>query len=83
MDHLGQENRELKEEVARLTALMESFMAAQSQSSPTPSTPSQRTVTSEIISSNNIWKYFLHQRSIVLVTKYDTREKENEHPMDL
>ncbi|KAI5389495.1 hypothetical protein KIW84_074960 [Lathyrus oleraceus] len=39
MDHLEQENRELKEEVARLTALMESLMAAQSQSSPTPSTP--------------------------------------------
>ncbi|KAI5406028.1 hypothetical protein KIW84_052692 [Lathyrus oleraceus] len=29
MDHLEQENHELKEEVARLTALMESFMAAQ------------------------------------------------------
>ena len=51
MDHLVQENHELKEEVARLTALMESFMAAQSQSSPTPSTPPQRTVISEIVSS--------------------------------
>ena len=51
MDHLEQENRELKEEVARLTALMESLMAAQSQSSPTPSTPPQRTVISEIVSS--------------------------------
>ena len=30
MDHLEQENRELKEEVARLSALMESFLAAQS-----------------------------------------------------
>ncbi|KAI5415960.1 hypothetical protein KIW84_041119 [Lathyrus oleraceus] len=39
MDHLEQENCELKEEVARLSALMESFLAAQSQSSPTPSTP--------------------------------------------
>ncbi|KAI5442500.1 hypothetical protein KIW84_011523 [Lathyrus oleraceus] len=51
MDHLEQENRELKEEVARLTALMESFLAAQSQSSPTPSTPPQRTVISEIVTS--------------------------------
>jgi hypothetical protein len=51
MDHLEQENRELKEEVARLTALMESFLAAQSQSSPTPSTPPQRTVISEVASS--------------------------------
>ncbi|KAI5437691.1 hypothetical protein KIW84_023708 [Lathyrus oleraceus] len=49
--YLPQENRELKEEVARLTALMESFMAAQSQSTPTPSTPPQRTVISEIASS--------------------------------
>ncbi|KAI5420485.1 hypothetical protein KIW84_044328 [Lathyrus oleraceus] len=51
MDHLEQENRELKEEVARLSALMESFLAAQNQSSPTPSTPPQRTVVSEIVSS--------------------------------
>ncbi|KAI5410017.1 hypothetical protein KIW84_055479 [Lathyrus oleraceus] len=51
MDHLEQENKELKEEVARLTALMESFLAAQSQSSPTPSTPPQRTVISEVASS--------------------------------
>ncbi|KAI5402209.1 hypothetical protein KIW84_050002 [Lathyrus oleraceus] len=51
MDHLEQENCELKEEVARLSALMESFLAAQSQSSPTPSTPPQRTVISEIVSS--------------------------------
>ncbi|KAI5422104.1 hypothetical protein KIW84_045524 [Lathyrus oleraceus] len=51
MDHLEQENRELKEEVARLTALMESFLAAQSQSSPTHSTPPQRMVISEVASS--------------------------------
>ncbi|KAI5409944.1 hypothetical protein KIW84_055415 [Lathyrus oleraceus] len=51
MDHLEQENHELKEEVARLSALMETFLAAQSQSSPTPSTPPQRTVLSEIVSS--------------------------------
>ncbi|KAI5444883.1 hypothetical protein KIW84_013237 [Lathyrus oleraceus] len=51
MDHSEQENRELKEEVARLTALMESFLAAQSQSSPTPSTPPQRTVISEVVTS--------------------------------
>ncbi|KAI5401651.1 hypothetical protein KIW84_066213 [Lathyrus oleraceus] len=51
MDHLEQENRELKEEVARLSALMESFLAAQSQCSPTPVTPPQRTVISEIVSS--------------------------------
>ncbi|KAI5438405.1 hypothetical protein KIW84_024232 [Lathyrus oleraceus] len=51
MDNLEQENRELKEEFARLSALMESFLAAQSQSSPTPSTPPQRTVISEIVSS--------------------------------
>ncbi|KAI5434921.1 hypothetical protein KIW84_021662 [Lathyrus oleraceus] len=51
MDHLEQENRELKEEVARLSALMESFLAAQSQSSSTPLTPAQRTVISEIVSS--------------------------------
>ncbi|KAI5439280.1 hypothetical protein KIW84_024886 [Lathyrus oleraceus] len=51
MDHLEQENRELKEEVARLSALMESFLAAQNQPSPTPATPPQRTVISEIVSS--------------------------------
>ncbi|KAI5433976.1 hypothetical protein KIW84_021000 [Lathyrus oleraceus] len=51
MDHLEQENRELKEEVARLSALMESFLAAQNQSSPIPATPPQRTVISEIVSS--------------------------------
>ncbi|KAI5445327.1 hypothetical protein KIW84_013528 [Lathyrus oleraceus] len=51
MDHLEQENRELKEEVAKLSALMESFLAAQNQSSPTPATSPQRTVISEIVSS--------------------------------
>ncbi|KAI5421826.1 hypothetical protein KIW84_045313 [Lathyrus oleraceus] len=51
MDHLEQENRELKEEVARLTASIESFLAAQSQSSPMPSTPPQRTVIFEIVTS--------------------------------
>jgi len=37
--------------VARLTTLMESFLAAQSQSSLTPATPPQRTVISEVASS--------------------------------
>ena len=45
MEHLEQENRELKDEIARLTAMMESVLAAQNQSSPTPATPPpQRTV---------------------------------------
>ncbi|KAI5404803.1 hypothetical protein KIW84_051823 [Lathyrus oleraceus] len=51
MDHLEQENRELKEEVARLSALMESFLAAQNQPSLTPATPPQRTVISKVVSS--------------------------------
>ncbi|KAI5429089.1 hypothetical protein KIW84_033907 [Lathyrus oleraceus] len=51
MDHLEQENRELKEEVARLSALMEQFLAAQNQPSPPLATPPQRTVISEIVSS--------------------------------
>ncbi|KAI5434403.1 hypothetical protein KIW84_021300 [Lathyrus oleraceus] len=51
MDHLEQENRELKKEVARLSALMESFLAAQNKPSPTPATPPQRTVISEVVSS--------------------------------
>ena len=38
MEHLEQENRELKDEIARLTTLMESVIAAQNQSSPTPAT---------------------------------------------
>ena len=45
MDQLEQENRELKEEVARLGALMEQLLAAQNQ----PATPVQRTVISEIV----------------------------------
>ncbi|KAI5402070.1 hypothetical protein KIW84_066515 [Lathyrus oleraceus] len=51
MDHLEQENRELKDEVARLTALMEQFLAAQNQPSPMPATPPQRTVIFEVASS--------------------------------
>ena len=39
MEHLEQENRELKDEIARLTAMTESVLAAQSQSSPTAATP--------------------------------------------
>jgi hypothetical protein len=47
MEHLEQENRELKDEIARLTAMMESVLASQNQSSPTPATPPpQRTVIS-------------------------------------
>ncbi|KAI5422148.1 hypothetical protein KIW84_045564 [Lathyrus oleraceus] len=48
MDHLEQENRELKDEISQLTAMMESVLAAQSQSSPTPTTPPQMTVISEV-----------------------------------
>ncbi|KAI5441646.1 hypothetical protein KIW84_010921 [Lathyrus oleraceus] len=51
MDHLEQESRELKEEVARLSALMEQFLDAQNQPSPTPITPPQRTVISEVVSA--------------------------------
>ena len=51
MEHLEQENRELKDEIARLTAMMESVLAAQSQSSPTPATPPARTVISEVATS--------------------------------
>ncbi|KAI5436560.1 hypothetical protein KIW84_022892 [Lathyrus oleraceus] len=51
MDQLEQENRELKEEVARLSALMEQFSAAQNQPSPPPATPPQRIVISEVVSS--------------------------------
>ncbi|XP_050915376.1 uncharacterized protein LOC127130403 [Lathyrus oleraceus] len=52
MDHLEQEKQELKEEVPRLTALMESVIAAQNQPSPTPATPHQRTVISEVVSTS-------------------------------
>lgn len=50
MNHLEQENREIKEEVARITALIESVIAAQNQPSSTFATPSQRTVISEVVS---------------------------------
>jgi hypothetical protein len=51
MSQLEQENRVMKEEVARLSALMEQFLAAQNQPSPPPATPPQRTVISEVVSS--------------------------------
>ncbi|KAI5440834.1 hypothetical protein KIW84_010337 [Lathyrus oleraceus] len=51
MDQLEQENRELKEEVARLSALMEQFLASQNKPSPPPATPPQRTVISEVVAS--------------------------------
>ncbi|XP_050919864.1 uncharacterized protein LOC127137447 [Lathyrus oleraceus] len=51
MDHLEQENRKLKKEVVRLAALMESVIAAQNQLSPTPATPQQRTLISEIVTT--------------------------------
>ena len=52
MEHLEQENRKLKDEIARLTTMMESVLAAQNQSSPTPITPpSQRIVISEVATS--------------------------------
>ncbi|KAI5439317.1 hypothetical protein KIW84_024914 [Lathyrus oleraceus] len=50
MEHLEQENRDL-EEIARLTAMMESVLAAQSQFSLTPATPPHRTVISEVVTS--------------------------------
>ncbi|CAL5213574.1 unnamed protein product [Lathyrus oleraceus] len=52
MEHLEQENKDFKEEMARLTTMMESMLAASSQSSPTPATPPpQRTVISEVATS--------------------------------
>jgi hypothetical protein len=51
IEHLEQENRELKDEITRLTAMMESILATQSQASPTPATPPARTVTSEVATS--------------------------------
>lgn len=51
MDHLEQENWELKEEIARLTALMEYVIATQNQPTSTPATPQQRTDISEIVST--------------------------------
>jgi hypothetical protein len=42
----------LKDEIARLTSMMDSVLAAQSQSSSTPATPPpQRTVISEVATS--------------------------------
>jgi hypothetical protein len=51
MEHLEKENKDLKEEISRLTAMMESVLAVQSQASPTPATPPQRTVISEVATS--------------------------------
>ncbi|KAI5441686.1 hypothetical protein KIW84_010943 [Lathyrus oleraceus] len=52
MEHLEQENKDLKVGIARLTAMMESVLAAQSLSSPMPITPPpQRTVISEVATS--------------------------------
>lgn len=57
MDHLEQENRELREEVTilkdsfeRLTAMVEALVAANNPPLP-PQTPLQRTMISEIIST--------------------------------
>lgn len=47
MEHLEQENRQLKDEIARLTTLVESVITAQNQPSLHPATPPpQRTVIS-------------------------------------
>ena len=51
MEHLEQEDRELKDDISRLTAMMESVLAAQSQASPTPATPPTRNVISEVVTS--------------------------------
>jgi hypothetical protein len=51
MEHLEQENMDLKEEIARLTSMMESVLAAQSQASPIPTTPPARTVIFEVATS--------------------------------
>ncbi|KAI5446420.1 hypothetical protein KIW84_014304 [Lathyrus oleraceus] len=51
MDQLEQENRELRDEVARLGALMEQLLAAQNQPALPPATPVQRTVISEVATS--------------------------------
>ena len=57
MDQLKQENRELREEVStlkdsleRLSAMMESLVAAQNQPPSPPPSPVQRTIISEIVS---------------------------------
>ncbi|XP_050895974.1 uncharacterized protein LOC127102673 [Lathyrus oleraceus] len=53
MENLEQENRELKDEIARITSLMEFVNAAQNQpSSPPATSPPQRTVISEIASTS-------------------------------
>ncbi|KAI5415780.1 hypothetical protein KIW84_040991 [Lathyrus oleraceus] len=51
MEHLEQENRELKDEITRLTAMMESVLAAQNQSSLTHATPPTMIVISEVATS--------------------------------
>ncbi|KAI5431077.1 hypothetical protein KIW84_035295 [Lathyrus oleraceus] len=52
MEHLEQDNRELKDEISRLTALMKFVIAAHNQPYPPPATPPpQRTVISEITST--------------------------------
>ena len=52
MEQLEQENQSLRDEVARLGALMEQLLAAQNQPAPQPATPVQRTVISEIATSS-------------------------------
>jgi hypothetical protein len=39
MEHLEQDNIEMKDEISKLTTLMESVIAEQNQSSPTPASP--------------------------------------------
>ncbi|XP_050895263.1 uncharacterized protein LOC127101873 [Lathyrus oleraceus] len=58
MDHLEQENRELRKEVTTLrgsyemlTTMMETLVAAQNQPPPSPQTSLQRTVISKIVST--------------------------------
>ncbi|XP_050908927.1 uncharacterized protein LOC127122669 [Lathyrus oleraceus] len=52
MENLKQENREIKDEIARLTAMMESILAAHNQPSPPPATPPpQRIVISKVATS--------------------------------
>ncbi|KAI5408703.1 hypothetical protein KIW84_054513 [Lathyrus oleraceus] len=51
MEHLEQENRELKNDIAWLSSMMEFVLTAQNQSSPTPATHPQWTVISEVATS--------------------------------
>ena len=52
MEHLEQENRELKHEISHLIAMMESVLAAQNHPSPTPATPPpQRNLILEVATS--------------------------------